>query len=418
MRLLWLCNNAPGDVQEQIKASKSSGFWLDHVLRSLRKQELTIRVLCREKAEAGRLDERCSYACYGEPLPYAYYPELEQQFLEELETFRPDVIHIWGTEYGHTLAMVNAAEKAGLLDRTVISIQGLCAEVAKHYAQGVPDRVRKGYTFRDLLRQDNMVQQAEKFARRGQLEIQAIRKAKHVIGRTGWDKACAEACNPHIHYHFCNETLREEFYEGAWQYESSRKHRIFASSCSYPVKGFHYLLEAFAQVLKTYPDARLAVTGKSFLEAGSWKQKLRRNGYDKYLTDLVKRYHLEDKIDFLGKLDAAGMKQAFLDANVFALPSTIENSPNSLGEAMLLGVPCVAADVGGVSDLMEKGTEGRIYPAGDTEMLCRHICDIFALEAAAAEPARRASAHARKTHDPQTNLETLLAIYESLRQGD
>ncbi len=413
MRLLWLCNNAPGDVQEKIKASKSSGFWLDHVLQSLRKQDLTIRVLCREQGEAGQLDDRCSYGCYQEPVPYVYYPELEQQFLAELETFRPDVIHIWGTEYGHTLAMVNAAEKAGLLDRTVISIQGLCTEVARHYAKGVPTRIQNGYTFRDLLRRDNMAQQAEKFAKRGELEVAAIQKARHVIGRTHWDKACAMDYHPEIQYHFCNETLREEFYEGAWQYESCRQHRIFASSCSYPVKGFHYLLEAFAQVLKDYPDARLAVTGKSFLGATGLKQKLRRNGYDKYLTDLVKKHHLEDKIDFLGKLDAKGMKQAFLDANVFALPSTIENSPNSLGEAMLLGVPCVAAEVGGVSDLMT-GTEGRVYPPGDTAMLAAHIREVFAMGESASQMGRRASAHARNTHDPQINMETLMQVYQSL----
>ena len=59
---------------------------------------------------------------------------------------------------------------------------------------------------------------------------------------------------------------------------------------------------------------------------------------------------MEDKIEFLGRLSAEGMKQAYLDANVFVMPSTIENSPNSLGEAMLLGVPCVAADVGGVAE--------------------------------------------------------------------
>ncbi len=417
MRLLWLCNNAPGDVQEQIKASKSSGFWLDHVLRSLRKQDLTIRVLCRENAQAGQLDERCSYACYREPVPYVYYPELEEQFRQELQSFRPDVIHIWGTEYGHTLAMVNAAEKLGLLDRTVISIQGLCSAVARHYAEGIPYGVQNGFTFRDFVRQDNIAQQAKVFARRGSLEIAALQKARHVIGRTSWDRACTRQINPQVQYHFCNETLRETFYEGQWRYDQCQKHRIFASGCGYPVKGFHYLLEAFAQVLKTYPDARLSVAGKSFLEMGSWKQKLRRGSYDKHLRKLVRQYGLEDKIDFLGKRSAEQMKQAFLDANVFVMPSTIENSPNALGEAMLLGTPCVAADVGGISDLMENGTEGRIYQPTAPYMLAYHIEELFALEDRAAEPGRQASLHAQKTHDPQTNLETLMQIYQSLSQG-
>ena len=107
------------------------------------------------------------------------------------------------------------------------------------------------------------------------------------------------------------------------------------------------------------------------------------------------------------------MKEAYLNANVFVLPSTMENSPNSLGEAMLLGVPCVAADVGGVGDLMA-AEEGLIYPSGDTAALAERIKSIFALEDKAAEMGRKASAHARKTHDPEKNLQDLIRIYEEL----
>ena len=115
---------------------------------------------------------------------------------------------------------------------------------------------------------------------------------------------------------------------------------------------------------EAYPDATLAVTGRSFL-TGSFQEKLRQGSYEKYLASLVKKYQLADKICFLGDLSAARMRQAFLDANVFALTSTLENSPNSLGEAMLLGVPSVAANVGGVPNLMTHGTEGLIYKPGD-----------------------------------------------------
>lgn len=82
---------------------------------------------------------------------------------------------------------------------------------------------------------------------------------------------------------------------------------------------------------------------------------------------------------------------------------------------MLLGVPSVAADVGGVRDLMEDGTEGRIYQPGDVNALARHILELFSLEDRAEELGRMARAHARITHDPQRNLDALLAIYEELR---
>ena len=182
------------------------------------------------------------------------------------------------------------------------------------------------------------------------------------------------------------------------------------------MKGFHYLLEAFSEVLKTYPDATLAVPGRSFLSDGA-QARLRRGSYEKYLETLAKQWNLTDKIEFLGDLSGEEMKTAYVSANVFVLPSTIENSPNSLGEAMLLGVPCVASDVGGVSSLMCHGSEGRIYQSTAPYMLAYHIQTLFAMGPEAASLGQAARAHAQVTHDPERNLETLLAIYEEIAGG-
>lgn len=415
MKLLWLCNNAPGAVRSHISGRPESGVnWVDHVLSGLRKQGFTVRVLYRGTGEPGMIDETCSYAAISETPAHIYVPELETRFREEIRNFQPDIIHSWGIEYHHALAMVNAAEAEGKLPHMVASIQGLCRFLAEYYTDGIPQQIQKSTTFRDLVRKDNILQQKEKFVLRGQLETKALEKLCHVIGRTDWDYNCALSVNPGIQYHFCNETLRENFYEGRWTYGSCQKHRIFASSCAYPIKGFHYLLEAFAQVVKAYPDATLSVTGRSFL-AGNFKEKLRQGSYEKYLASLVKRYHLEDKICFLGDLCAEKMRQAFLDAHVFALTSTLENSPNSLGEAMLLGVPSVAANVGGVRNLMTHGTDGLIYEPGHTEKLAEQIMTLFDMEEHAEALGENARIHAQKTHDPENNLRELIKIYYEIR---
>lgn len=413
MKLLWLCNMAPGIAREK---EGKGGLWMDHVLADLRqRQDITIRLLFPGKAEQqGILDARCSYAAFQNGLPYEYLPELENRFRGELAEFSPDVIHIWGTEYAHTLAMVNAAEGAGMLDHLAVSIQGLCSEIALEYAKGIPEKIRRSATFRDLLRKDNIAQQQEKFALRGGLELQALKKVRHVIGRTHWDLGCTHKINPQAVYHFCNETLRETFYRGSWQYDRCQKHRIFASSCEYPVKGFHYLLQALTEVVKVYPDTTVAVTGRSFFAPGL-KARLRRSGYQKYLADLAGKHGLESRIEFLGSLNAEQMKQQYLQANVFVLPSTIENSPNSMGEAMLLGTPCVAADVGGVRTMMTGGAEGFVYTSSDVSALAKHICTAFAMEAGAQALGAAARDHAKITHDPQINLNTLLSVYESLK---
>ena len=419
MKLLWLCNMAPGPVQQMVKKSKKGGLWMDHVLADLRLREnLEIRILCPGPGEnSGSLDGRCSWHTFPKAGQLAVEQSLQDLFSRDLKAYQPDVVHIWGTEYGHTLCMMRACRELGLLDRTVISIQGLCSIYARHYLEGIPYETLKKATLRDLLRHDRMTQQQQVFCRRGQNEEQALQLARHVIGRTHWDRACARKLAPEAEYHFCNETLREDFYGDVWQYAACEKHRIFASNCVYPIKGFHYLLEAFAQLSPKYPDAVLAVPGKNPIP-GDFKTRLRQDGYARYLETLIRKNHLEGRVQFLGSLSGEEMKQQYLKANVFVLPSTIENSPNSLGEAMLLGVPCAAADVGGVTTMLEPDREGIVYQSTAPYMLADAIEKIFAMEDRAETMGKAAALHARKTHDPEKNLRDLLAIYEKIASGE
>lgn len=414
MKLLWLCNIMPGVIQEAINGQAGGGLWLDHVLQDLRQQDMTIRVLCRGTGDAGTVDEKCSFATFREGLPYVYLPELEDDFCKELDAFQPDVIHVWGTEYGHSLAMVNAARKTGRIDRLVVNIQGLCTMIARHHNEGVPYAWQKTKSFRDFVRKDNLLQQQEKFALRGELEQQTLKGVKHVIGRTHWDRACTQLINPEIVYHHCDETLRSPFYEDSWRYAECKKHSIFAPGCSYPVKGFHYLLEAFAEVVKTYPDATLCLPGDGFPK--DWKGKLRSTSYQNYLLSQIRKYGLEDKIRFLGSLGPEAMRSAYLSANAFVQPSTIENSPNTLGEAMLLGLPCIASNVGGVASLIKHPEEGFLYPSSATYLLAHYIKQIFAMEDQAEEMGLAAKQRAEQTHSPQKNTQTLLEIYRAIQK--
>lgn len=419
MRILWLCNMAPAVVRQHLGNPAEGGLWLDHVLDGLMEEySVCLRVLCLGGAAvSGEIHERLSYRIFTGSEPYTYSKALEDQFCQEIQTFAPDVIHIWGTEYAHTLAMANACQQKGMTEHTVVSIQGLCTFIAAHYNDGVPAAVQKFGSLRDVLRRDNLLQQQEKFTRRGELEAQALAKLPHVIGRTQWDCEATAQLNPNRVYHFCNETLRKSFYTGLWHYADCRKHSILAPNCYYPVKGFHYLLEAFAKIRERYPDATLCVPGRDLLHPEG-KQRILQDGYRKYLAKRIRQLHLQDSVYFLGKLSAEEMKAAYQRTNVFALPSTMENSSNSLGEAMLLGVPCVAADVGGTGTLLHSPEEGIIYSAGDVAGLTQGILRVFAMEEKAEAMGLCAREHAKQTHDPKTNLETLYGIYQSLRKEE
>ena len=104
----------------------------------------------------------------------------------------------------------------------------------------------------------------------------------------------------------------------------------------------------------------------------------------------------------------------FLKSHVFLSSSLIENSPNSVGEAMLLGVPVVSSEVGGVPSLFEGEEEGLFYPVEDTKTLARQIIRIFESDELAEKLSVAAKRKAALTHNPETNYERLLEIYHEI----
>ena len=350
---------------------------------------------------------------------YAFSPVKEKDvrlnkqniWLEKiLDSVRPDIVHIFGTEYAHTLMMVNACQK----ERVVISIQGLTSVISMHYLAGIPVRIQNRFTIRDFIKQDNLRQQQSKFIKRGVFEIKALRKVKYIIGRTTWDRACTSQINPDAQYYFCNESLRDEFYKYTWDIEKCEKYSIFVSQGLYPIKGLHFMLEAMPLILKHFPDAKLYVGGQNITKSDTLKDKLKISSYGKYIKELVERYNLQKSVVFTGILDEKQMCERYLHSHVFVCPSSIENSPNSLSEAMILGVPCVASDVGGVADLLKHREEGFVYQADAPYMLAYYICEIFKNEDIALNFSKNAKKHATQTHKAELNLQALLEIYKSI----
>ncbi|MDH4064728.1 MAG: glycosyltransferase [Acidobacteriota bacterium] len=124
-------------------------------------------------------------------------------------------------------------------------------------------------------------------------------------------------------------------------------------------KDFVSLIRAFATVIETVP-ARLLILGE---------------GEDRgELEGLVKQLGLEGCVDLPGFVDNpfACMRQAA----VYVLSSRYEGLPNTLLQAMALGVPVVATDCpGGPAEVLDGGRYGRLVPVGDVEALATGILD-------------------------------------------
>lgn len=360
-------------------------------------------------------------SCYGfeEDLnkPEIYDNRLEERFAEIITDFQPDILHVFGTEFPHALAAVRAF---GNPAKTLVGIQGLCYEIARVYMANLPEEIQRKVTFRDYVKKDSLKQQQEKFKKRGENEIQTIRLAGHITGRTRFDREGTARQNPHAIYHSMNETMRNDFYTGEWKQSACERHSIFLGQGDYPLKGFHFMLEAMPVLLKEYSDVRLYVAGNSIIENKTLRDKIKLSGYGSYLRSLIHKYRLQERITILGKLSAKEMKQQFLKSGVFVCPSVLENSPNTIGEAMLLGVPVAASFAGGIPDMIQDGVEGLLFPAGNVQKLAEAVSAFWQEEkdTNGMTFAERISAAARRraafAHDADNNYRRLMEIYHDI----
>ena len=418
MRILWLIN-IPLPEASQLMGENPSPFggWLINASKDLANKEDVELSIAFPSNKANKFRE-----LKGEKINY--YPfipvkENDNKVIENNESFetllnnlKPDIVHIYGTEIAHTLSMVNTCNKINI--KTVISVQGLVSIIEKHMYSNLPIYAIYGNTFRNIIRKDNVRGLKKLFRNRGKNEIEAIKRTNHIIGRTTWDKACSNQINPQANYHFCNETLREEFYKHQWDVNDCEKHSIFLSQGQYPIKGLHYMLEAIPLILKRFPKAKVYISGKDITKSDSIKDKLLMTYYGKYIKKMIKKLNLERNVVFTGQLDEKKMCQRYLKSHVFVCPSSIENSPNSLGEAMILGVPSVASYVGGIPDMLKDKEEGFLYQHDAPYMLAQYVCEIFENQDLALKFSKNARERALKTHDRDENTRRLIEIYNEI----
>ena len=426
MKVLWVCNIMPPTIARQIGVSYSnregwlSGL-LDRVVQEQGWNKIELGIAFPTGEEMGdlqrtmQLGESMTCRCYGfsENLdtPEIYDDRLEARFEEILADFAPDILHVFGTEFPHTLACIKTY---GRPERTLVGIQGLCSAIAEEYMADLPPRVQRQVTLRDRIKEDSLKQQQKKFKKRGEHEKEALLLAGHIAGRTDFDRAQTAKINPSAKYYFLNETLRSIFYRDRWKRTTCEPYSIFLSQGDYPLKGFHYLLRALPRVLEQFPEAHVYVAGSNIIEVGTFKDRLKLSAYGKYIRKLIRDNRLYNQVTMLGRLTAEEMKEQYLRSHLYVLPSALENSPNSLGEAMMLGVPCVAADVGGVHNLLTDGGDGMLYPAGDVEALADRIIEIFTKEAIVERFSDNARKHARVNHDADQNYYRLIHIYREI----
>ena len=357
-----------------------------------------------------------TYHAFYEDLkhPEYYIKDLEGVFKKMIADIDPDVMHVFGTEFPHALSAVIGYNRPS---RTILGMQGICRLIAGDYMAELPDKVVNSASLRDVLRKDWLRVQRRKFRLRAVSETRALRLSGNVIGRTDFDRKAVLEMNEELRYFTVNETMRKSFYEGRWNIENTDLHTIFTGQGDYPIKGLHFLIEAAGSLIKDYPDLKIKIAGNSIINAETFKDILKLPAYGKYLLKLIDQYGLTGHISVTGMLTEERMKEEYLSSGVFVLPSYIENSPNTLAEAMLLGMPVVTSDAGGITSMISSD-EGYIFPRGDSAAIADDIRKVWETgesnREALLEMTDRCRKRALEEFDGKKNYETLMSVYKEV----
>jgi glycosyltransferase involved in cell wall biosynthesis len=149
-----------------------------------------------------------------------------------------------------------------------------------------------------------------------------------------------------------------------------------------PAKGLEYLLNALPYLKEEFKSIKLLIIGEGSL-VEKLKEKAKKNNiFDNILFTGVRR----DIPEILASID------------IFVMPSTAEGLPNSLLEAMAMGKPVVATEVGGIPELIKNGRSGLLVPPKNPEALATAIRDLISNDQLAAKMGQAARNFVMNNH--------------------
>ncbi len=417
MKVLWLVNVTMPELSAHFgESSGVFGGWLIGALGVLRSadREVVICTTSKSDSRTGRypLESAVYYVVKDGSLS-----EQQEAFREILASEKPDLVHIFGTEFMHSWALFSVSDP----DRTLVTLQGLLRFCTSKVYADIPLKYCRDNVFHKLLRLtrkggNSIELQQRSFRERARYEELILENAKYINGLSDWGNAGVRTLNKDCELIPCGSVLREEFYcDAQWDAAKCEPHTIFCIY-SYPIKGFHKLLEAVNIVKMYYPDVRVYAIAKPhpYRNFRGIRKKIMdlAPDYEWYVQKLISQYDLKKHLVFPGFLNAKQVREYLLKSNVFVSPSAIENQSTAIGEAMLLGVPTVISCVGDAENMVAHGKEGFVYSFDQTQMLAYYICQIFGDKSLSTQLSEGARKKASVLFGKEENAELLLKMYE------
>lgn len=412
MKVLWVINKPLPEISKELGLKvELSQSWLHDLSRALRVSGIVLCTACVDNVKRMLVTNIYGANHYVIPIGHKFKSKnsYKKYWKEIIESEQPNLIHVHGTEYRHALPLLELYPKIPAL----LTIQGIMTRISEHFYGGLTSyEVFKYRTIKENIRLGGMFFTKQLYKKQAKTEYAIIKNVDAVTGRTLWDYSVIKQLNPNIRYFRCWYNLRAEFYDAnKWDIEQIDKYSIYTSFSSYPLKGLHILLKAVALVKEEFPNVLVKVPG---VKGDATGKLIVTSGYTKYLQKLIRRYALENNVQFLGGQTTQEVIQNLQKSHLCIVSSAIEGASATLREAMHIGLPCIASYRGGMTELLSDGESGFYYDYSEFPYLAERICELFRDDQLSRAFSRKSIEKAEALHDRKKNVEDMLKIYKEL----
>lgn len=319
------------------------------------------------------------------------------KYLQIIEDFKPDLIQIFGSEneFGEICRHTEIP--------VVIHMQGC---IPPYHNALLPIGMKNSdFLFKKGLSLSYRIiglRSEKAFRKRAEMETETIQSCKYFMGRTEWDKSLIDLFNPNATYFHCEEALRDTFINSdkRWKYTNEKKKTIISVISRPWYKGCDLILKT-ATLLKRFTDIDF-----EWKVYGIPEMKFYESVYG------IKAENVN--VHPMGTASKEELVNALCSSSCYVHPSYIDNSPNSICEAQILGVPIIATNVGGISSIINNGADGILFPANAPYTAASLIKRITADKELSVTLSSNAIKRATDRHNTTKIGNRLVEIYETI----
>lgn len=413
MRILWFTGvQLPAVTGKELNRAG----WQEGLRRALNtfqpEIELCIASFGPEDYEPFSEDNATYYNIYREPPPGSRWNRLIKNWqhntfneaeldrcLEIVELVQPELIYIFGTENPFGLITDKVLVPVG------ISIQAVLHGLVKNLFIGLSAwEFMQVIVSRDFLTGTGLFHRFWTIKKYLPIEREIYQRNTYFCGRSDWDKTWLTNLNEDAMYFHIDRILGNQFYDAVWAINSSEANTIFSLSSNAPFKGGLTIVRALNKLNNLgHKNIHLRLGGIS-----------QDSSVGKFILVLIDKYGLQDQIYLLGRLSPQEIIREMLNARIFVLPSHMDNSPNSLAQAMIVGMPCIASNAGGIPSMLDDTVEGLIYDHKDVNALSQNILELIKDPDLCTKFGLNARKKALGRHDQEQIASKIWKVYQQL----